>query len=42
MIDTILFIAGAVCFTLAAFDLVKINVNLIALGLLFWILTNLI
>lgn len=37
----LLLIAGAICFGLAAFG-VAARVNLIALGLMFWILTALI
>jgi hypothetical protein len=41
MIDTILLIAAAVCFGIAAFG-VPVKVNAVALGLLFWVLTALI
>ena len=41
MIDTILLIAAAVSFGLAVFG-VPSKVNLVALGLLFWVLTALI
>lgn len=40
-IHLILFIAAAVCFGLATFG-VGARVNLVALGLLFWVITNLI
>ena len=40
-IDLILFIVAAVCFGLAAFN-VATKVNLVALGLLAWVLTNII
>ena len=41
MIALILLIAAAVCFALAAFG-VTARVNLVALGLLFWVLVPLI
>lgn len=41
-IDLILWIVAAVCFALAAFGVVAGKVNLIALGLFCWVLTNLI
>lgn len=42
MIDTVLLILAAVCFVLAAVGVSLGKVNLIALGLLFWVLTLLI
>jgi len=41
MLDTILLVAALVCFCLAAFG-VSARVNLVALGLAFWVLTVLI
>lgn len=41
MIDLILLIIAAVCFGLAAFN-VSLPVNLVALGLLAWVLTLLL
>ena len=38
----ILLIAGLACFLVAAFNLATVRVNLIALGLAFWILVPLI
>lgn len=40
-IDLILYIAAAICFGLAAFG-VGGKVNLIALGLFAWVLTNIV
>ena len=37
----LLFIAAAVCFALATFG-VAARINLVALGLLLWVLTNII
>lgn len=43
VIDFILLLLGAVCFAAAAFNVPKnATVNLVALGLLFWILVPLI
>lgn len=42
MLTLILLIVAAVCFALAAFAVVVGKVNLIALGLLAWVLTVLI
>lgn len=41
-IDVVLFIIAAVCFGLAGFGWTRGKVNLMALGLLAWVLTNLI
>jgi hypothetical protein len=41
-LDLVLLIAGAICFFLAAIGFAVSRVNLIALGLLFWILTQII
>jgi len=41
-IDLLLYIVAAVCFALAAFGLAAGKVNLVALGLLAWVLTNLV
>jgi hypothetical protein len=41
MLHTILLVGAAVCFALAAFG-VQSKVNLVALGLLLWVLTTLI
>lgn len=38
----LLLIAGAVCFGLAAFNVAVGRLNLVALGLLFWVLVPLI
>lgn len=42
MLDTVLLIAAAVCFVLAAFGAGVKNVQLGWLGLFFWVLTALI
>ena len=42
MITTILLIVAAVCFGLAAFGVAVSRINLVALGLLAWVLTLLI
>lgn len=42
MIDTVLIIVAVVCFGLAAFGVGVSKVNLVALGLLAWVLTNLL
>ena len=42
MLNTILLILGLICFVLAAFSVNARKVNLVALGLAFWILTQLI
>lgn len=41
-VDLILFIVAAVCFGLAAFGVGLGKVNLPALGLLAWVLTNIV
>lgn len=41
-IDQLLFLGAAVCFGLAAFGIAASRVNLIALGLLLWVLTNIL
>ena len=42
MLNTILLILGLICFILAAIGINARRINLIALGLAFWILTLLI
>jgi hypothetical protein len=42
VIYLLLFVVGAVCFGLAAFGVVVSRVNLMALGLLMWILVPLL
>jgi uncharacterized membrane protein len=42
MLNTVLLICGLVCFILAAFGVPVSRINLVALGLAFWILTALI
>ena len=41
-IDLILWIVAAVCFFLAAFGVAAGKVNLVALGLAAWVLTNIV
>lgn len=41
-IDLVLLIVAAVCFALAAFGVVAGKVNLVALGLAAWVLTNIV
>ena len=42
VLTLLLLIAAAVCFGLAAFGVASARVNLLALGLLFWVLTALL
>lgn len=42
MIDTVLLILAAICFGLAAAGISVSRVNLVALGLLLWVLTLLL
>jgi hypothetical protein len=42
MLNTILLILGLICFILATIGITASRINLIALGLAFWILTQLI
>jgi hypothetical protein len=41
-VDVVLYIIAAICFGLAGFEWTRGKVNLMALGLLAWVLTNLI
>jgi hypothetical protein len=42
MLNTILLILGLICFILATIGIFASRINLIALGLAFWILTQII
>lgn len=43
MLSTVLLVGAAICFAIAAFDLVQVQrVNLVPLGLLLWVLSTLV